>query len=949
MPFSHPTRTSSARWRSAAAALGLLVVLSGFLSSRPLLAQQSVLEARAPGQAQDEDFARAVAEWTTRPEFLSPLVDHLPKVEGVPSPKDVLGYHIGAPKRLTYYGDIMRFYEALAATSPRVQILPIGTTDEGREMVVVFVGSRESIRDLDRYRQNLARLADPRGLTEEQAREVMAGTKPFYHVIGGLHSGETGPPEMLMELAYRLAVEESPLIRQIRDNIVVSLTPVAEPDGRDRYVDWYYRHLVDIEDENERLPGPPYWGKYVFHDNNRDINFSQVSLRPLLDWYLEWHPPIMHDMHESIPFLYTYSGAAPQNPDLDPILFGELPWFANYEMAQMIKYGMPGVWTHAFMDAWSPGYFASMAYNHNGLMRMYETFGNGGATTMERDLTGSGGRTSREWYRPLPPYDTVLWSIRNNTNYMQTGVLLALQLTASFPETVLENFYLKSRNSMEEGETKTPHGYVIPGGQRDMTRVVTLVNLLRTQGIEVGRAARRIELKSDTFPAGSYVIKRNQPYGRLAHILLQVQDFPDPGLRTYDDSGWTMGLMLQADVVPVEDRAILEVPVSPVDEVAPAGTVSGDRSPAVYAVAHFGSTNMITLRHRLEDLPVRAAEEAFRAGDTEMPAGSFLIPAAGAADRIRAEVERLGLTAVGMAEDPEVPTHELDIPRIAMYSMWGSTQEVGWVRFSFDQFEIPYDLIFKERVRQGNLRSEYDVILFPSQGRDGRSIVFDIAPRDEPIAYTRTDEYQYLGMYGSSEDITGGMGLEGALELQTFLEAGGLLITLGNASALPPDFGLAREITASRTSGDFYAPRPIVEAEIVRARHPLFYGYDKTTIPVKYANGPLLQVPEKIEDDVVMMKFVGGPEGVLSGLMNGAAQIRDRPVVVNQPVGDGRILLFTTNPVYRWQNHGEFNLVFNALLNYNDLGLAPDSETGVPPGSETGAAPDSETGVPPGG
>lgn len=922
MPLSVPVHLFPVRHTLrllAVVALGPVVALSGLPATVPLLAQQSVLQTRDPGQAQDEDFAKAVAEWTTKPEFLSPLVDHLPKVEGVPSPKDILGYHIGAPKKLTYYENILSFYEALSAASPRVRILPIGTTDEGRELVVVFVGSEESIQNLDQHRRNLARLADPRGLSQEEARAVVATTKPLYHVIGGLHSGETGPPEMLMELAYRLAVEESPLIRQIRDRIIVSITPVAEPDGRDRYVDWYYRHLVDIEDENERLPGPPYWGKYVLHDNNRDINYSQASLRPLLDWYLEWHPPIMHDLHESIPFLYTYSGAAPQNPDLDPILFGELPWFANYEMAQMTKYGMPGVWTHAFMDAWSPGYFASMAYNHNGLMRMYETFGNGGATTMLRDLTGSGGRTSREWYRPLPPYDTVLWSIRNNTNYMQTGVLLGLQLTASFPETVLENFYLKSRNSLEEGATKTPHGYVIPAGQRDMTRVATMVDFLRTQGIEVGRASRRIELTADTFPAGSYVVKRNQPYGRLAHILLQVQDFPDPALRTYDDSGWTMGLMVHAQVVPVDDKAILDVAVAPMEGAALEGTVAGPRSPSVYAVAHFGSTNMITLRYRLADLPILAAREEFQAGAVTMPPGSFIVSADGAHDRIRAEVEALGLTAVGLPDAPTVSTHELDLPRIAMYSMWGSTQEVGWVRFSFDRFEIPYDLIFKERVRDGNLRSDYDIILFPNQGRDGRSIVFDIAPRDRPLAYTRTEEYQYLGMYGSSEDITGGMGLEGVLELQKFLEAGGLVITLGNASTLPPDFGLAREVTASRTSGEFYAPRPIVQAEIVKPEHPIFYGYAETTIPVKYANGPLLQVPKKIEDDVVMMKFVGGPEGVLSGLMNGAEQIRDRPAVVSQPVGDGRLLMFTTNPVYRWQNHGEFNMVFNALLNYDDL------------------------------
>ena len=218
----------------------------------------------------------------------------------------------------------------------------------------------------------------------------------------------------------------------------------------------------------------------------------------------------MHELHESVPFLYTFSGQAPQNPTLDPILYGELPWFANFEMAQMIKYGMPGVWTHAFVDMWSPGYMGFMASNHNGMLRMYETFGNGGANTMKRRIGGGGeggmgaggGQTSREWYRPLPPYAEVEWSLRNNTNYMQTGVLSALELTAAFPKVVLENFYRKSRNSIEAGKKDAPFGYVIPAGGRDQTRVAWVVNILRMQGIEVGRATAEVTVKEGTFPAG---------------------------------------------------------------------------------------------------------------------------------------------------------------------------------------------------------------------------------------------------------------------------------------------------------------------------------------------------------------------------------------------------------------------------------------------------------------
>ncbi|MBI2222394.1 MAG: hypothetical protein HYU53_14450 [Acidobacteria bacterium] len=907
--------------------VGLLTVLGSGIA-----AQQSVLQPRDPAQPQDAEFARLVKEWTTKPEFISPLVDHLPKSATVPTPKDVLGYYIGAPKKLTYYADIVGYYRALAAKSPRVRVQSIGKTDEGRDYVVVYLSSEENLKGLEQYRQYLNQLADPRTLSDAQAREIVAKAKPVYHLMAGLHSGETGNSEMLMELAYRLAAEESPLIRQIRNNVIVTLTPVADPDGRDRYVDWYYRHLVDLEDENDRVAGPPYWGKYVLHDNNRDINYSQVTMRALLDWYMQWKAPILHELHESIPFLYTYSGQAPQNPGLDPILFAEMPWFANFEMAQMTKYGMPGVWTHGFMDAWSPGYLGSMSYNHNAMMRMYEVFGNGGATTMKRTLVretpggapagGRGSQVTREWYRPLPPYREVVWSMRNNINYGQTGVLSGLQLASAFPHVVLENFYLKGVNSVNAGRKDAPHAFVIPGGQPDQTRVAFVAGILRLQGIEVGRTTAELTLKDGTFPAGSFIVKGGQPYWRLAKILLEKQNYPDPALQTYDDSGWTMGLMAQVDVKEIADKAVLDAAVEPVREYTPAGTIAG--AGPVIAVAHNGSNNLITLRYRLKDAKVRAAQKAFAAGGREFPAGSLVIDAGANADGARKTIEDLGLVAAAVSAAPDVPMHDVDMPRIAVYSTWGSTQDPGWLRHGFDRFEVPYDLIYKERVKKGGLRGSYDVIVIPSQGSSAKSLVYDVPMRGKPLAYTKTDRFKFLGMYGESEDVRGGMGLEGVLEFQKFLDEGGLLVTLGAASYFPPDFGVVRDVEASRTSGQFYAPRPIVEAEILKPAHPIFYGYTKTKIPVKYVNGPLLQVSERERDRATLMRFTGGEAGVLSGLMRSPNEIRMRPAVVDMPVGSGRVLLFATYPVYRWQNWGEFNMLFNALMHYNDLGAAPD-------------------------
>ncbi len=877
------------------------------------------------GQAMDADFAARVREWTTRPEFLSPLVDHLPVSDRVPSPKEILGHHAGAPRELTYYAEMLEYYRALAGASPRVSISPIGRTDEDREMVVLTIADEATLAELERHRRDLARLADPRGLGEADARAVIARAKPIYLLMAGLHSGETGPPEMLMELAYRLAVEEGPLFDRIRDELIVALIPAAEPDGRDRYVDWYYRHLIDITDDRDRIGGPPYWGKYIFHDNNRDINYSQRSMRNVLDWYLEWHPPVMHDLHESVPFLYTFSGQAPQNPLLDPIVYGELPWFANFEMAQLTAYGMPGVWTHGFVDMWSPGYLAFMASNHNGLIRFYETFGNGGATTMKRrlkteDNTPEQARTSREWYRPSPPYEEVEWSMRNNTNYSQTAALAALQLASSNPAFILENFYRKSRNAVADGERNPPHGFVVPAGQRDVTRAAALVNLLRIQGVEVGRADGALSFGDETWAAGSYVIKGGQPYFRLAKILLGNQAFPDDSLRTYDDTGWTMGLMHRVEVAPIDDPAVLDAPVEPIDEARVVGTVAGDGEGRFgYAVAHYGSNHLTTLRYRLGAAAVEAAEEAFEAGGVTFPPGSFIVPAPAGSDRagrLRDWVAELGLTAAALGERPDVAAHPVDPPRLAIYSTWGNTQEVGWVRHAFDEFEIPFDLIFKERVREGDLRADYDVILVPNQGRTAKGLVFDIEPRGGPRAYTKTERYRFLGDYGSSEDVTGGMGLEGVLELQRFVGGGGVLVTLGAASYVPPAYGLTRELDARRPGSGFYAPGPLVEAEIRHPDHPTFYGYETTETPVRYANGPLLDVPRRFRDDWVLMSFT---DQVLSGHLRGADRIDGRPAVVDVPRGAGRVVLFATNPCYRWQNHGEFGMLFNTILHYNDL------------------------------
>jgi hypothetical protein len=362
--------------------------------------------------------------------------------------------------------------------------------------------------------------------------------------------------------------------------------------------------------------------------------------------------------------------------------------------------------------------------------------------------------------------------------------------------------------------------------------------------------------------------------------------------------------------------------------VAPSTGSGQAGSGALTAVMHNGSLNVVTLRYRLKDLNVKAARAAFKAGDVEYPPGSFIVEGHG--ERVRTEIEALGLKAAALASKPAVDTIDVDLPRIAVYSTWMNTEKVGWVRLAFDRFEVPYDLIYKDQAKQGNLRAKYDVIVMPHQTNGGKSIVYEQPKASRPLPYRKNDTYKTFGMYGETDDVRGGMGLEGAAEFQKFVENGGVLMTLGVASYFPAEFGIARGVEAQRPQGSFYAPGPVVQAEIVQPTHPIFFGYEGKTLPVRWADGPLLQVPDPnspqasfaglgVERPMTLMRFPGGASNVLSGLMREPDQVRNRPAIVDAPTGKGRVVFYAINPIYRWQNFGEHNLLFNGLLFFNDF------------------------------
>ena len=522
----------------------------------------------------------------------------------------------------------------------------------------------------------------------------------------------------------------------------------------------------------------------------------------------------------------------------------------------------------------------------------------------------------------MPDSASQKFSRRNNANYMQTAVLSSLQLTSMFPNLVVQNFYVKTKNSMEAGRNSAPHGYVFPM-QRDMTRVVTLINVLRAQGIEVGTLNAPLTLDSVTYAAGSYVVKLDQPYGRLAKNLLEAQDYPDARLRTYDDSGWSMGWAFDVEVDEIDDPAILEARTDPVDRAVALGRVAGDGTAAL-AVAHLGSNSMVTLRYRLRDLPMQVVEQPFTAEDLDFPAGSFIVTGTPAQlQQARGHVESLGLTGAALGEVPNVATHDGDAPRVAIYTEWRGTQELGWYRHAFDRFGIPFDLVYKERVVQGNLERDYDVIVMAAQNLNRETVLAE--PADEPEPYRRTEKLRYLGTYGETDDLTGGFGEAGVRAFEQFLEAGGTLITALTAVRFPIEFGYARTVGLQAPEG-VSAQKPLILAKISRPEHPVFYGHADSIFPIKYGQGSQVFDVGVADEANVLARYVGGDDAVLSGLMEGGDAITNRAFAVDVPRafnGQGRVIMFANNPIYRWQNHGEFNLIFNSIINWNDVPPRP--------------------------
>jgi len=913
----------------------------------------------AAQQALDSAYTARIRELTPRDsvwKFSTEFVDYLPASGTVPSPLAVLGYVPGTIGRLSHVADINRYFKAVADASPRARLFSLGMSDEGREMILLAIADEATIGRLDEYRAMLARLADPRGLDAAERARLIQAAKPIYWLTGSIHSPETGSPEMLMELAYRLAVDEAPYAREIRRGVITLITPVLEVDGRDRVVD-VYRQTKALKLPRGAVP-LAYWGKYTAHDNNRDgMVLSQKLTQNYIRGYLHWKPVVGHDLHESVPFLYTSTGTGPYNDEFDPLVVDEWHKLAYEEINELTRRGLPGVWTHGFYDGWAPNYVLAIANLHNGIGRFYETYTSSGADCHTVNL--GDGRTDREWYRPNPPVNGVQWCIRSNINYQQSGVIVALRYVARNAGTFLDNYTAKAERMIRRGRTTAPYAFVIPRGQRRAAEAADLVNLFRMQGSEVHAADRDFTLVRNpravrdtsaqnrvTVTRGDWIVRMDQPYTATVRTLLAIQkyepDFPNP----YDDTGWTLDALRHVETVAVADSAVLAQPMTLLAaDAAVTGTVAGSGS--TYLVPHLGDWRSAMLPWKAGDARVSVADAAFKAGGRDFPAGTFIVAGAGARDAITA----LGLHATAVTAAPAVAAHALTPPRIALMHTWRETQNEGWVRYALDRMGVPYTYVSDQDLRRPGALDRMDVVVFPHTSARGGSLLNGAPMVGPPIPWKTTPETPNLGRIDETDDMRPGMGLEGAAALRAFVERGGLLLVEGATASFPVNLDFTPTVDIGESRG-LRTRGAVFRAQGVAPASPILYGYESRTFPVYFNAAPLMTVQERdtsvsarereAEMDPavlaeierqrarVIVRFHERQDSLLvSGLLAGGSELTKKAAVIDAPLGRGHVVYFAIRPFWRWQTQGSFALALNAIANWNALDAPPPGGAGV--------------------
>ena len=912
---------------------------------------------------------------------LAPLQAQAPKVT---TPQEQFGHEIGADYVLPNYKQLSDYWRKLDKESDRLQVVSIGKTAEGRDQLMCIITAPENFARLERYKEIARRLALAEGLTDEQARQLANEGKAVVWIDGGLHATEVLGAQQLMELVYQMVSRTDPeTMRILRD--VILLAVHANPDGHDLVADWYMREPDPKRRSTGNIPR--LYQKYVGHDNNRDfymnnmpetVNMSRVLFR-------EWFPQIMYNHHQTGPagtVLFAPPFRDPFNYNFDPLLPVGIDMVGAAMHSRFIAEGKPGATMRrgANYSTWYNGGLRTITYFHNMIGILTETIGN--PTPMRIPFVPRRQLPSGDLPYPIEPQE---WRFRQSIEYSITADRAILDLASRNRDLLLFNIYQMGRNSIQRGSRDTwtitprrieavqaaiakdrgaaegefnpvaqrggglaagaddkyfkmlrdpamrdPRGYIIPSNQADFLTATKFVNALLNSGVTVHRATAAFQVGGKTYPAGSYVIKTAQAFRPHVMDMFEPQDHPNdfqypggPPIPPYDNAGWTLAYQMGVEFDRILDG--FDGPFEKIPDVVapPSGQVKTAPNAAGYLFSHRVNDAFVAVNRLL-----KAGEEVYwlkGSGDPALGTGAMYVPAKASTPAVlQKAAQEIGLTFQAVTSKPTGEAYKLRPVRIGLWDRYGGSMPSGWVRWLFEKFEFPFEVVFPQTLDAGNLISKFDVLVFVTDGipafgagqggrgggGGGMPAGFAAGGRGQQNI---PPEYQaWVGQVTAARTIP---------QLRRFVEDGGTLIAIGRSTSVAQHFGLplSDALVEKTVAGErrlpndkFYVPGSVLRVAVDN-NNPLAYGMG-SHVDVFYDNSPaFILLPEAAIRGLRPVAWFDSPAPLRSGWAWGQHYLRGALAAIEAPMGKGKVFLFGPEITFRAQPHGTFKFLFNGI------------------------------------
>lgn len=831
--------------------------------------------------------------------FLLPLLALFTNVflvsgQTLPSPESVLGHKPGDDFYLASYDESRAYFQKLAAASDRVKILNVGKTTRGVDWEIAVISSPKNLAKLDTYKDISRKLAQGRGLTDEQAHALSREGKAIVHIDGGLHSTEVAGAQQSIALAWKLvSTKGDPEVDAILDNVILMLWPTLNPDGQNEVTAWYRRN---VGTPYEVSPLPDLYQEYVGHDNNRDgymnnMKESQIVTRT----ELEWDPVVFYCHHQVAPFparIFIPPFVEPISSNIHPLMARWLNVIGTNMAAYLDEHDMPGAIQKTGFDNWYPGFLDFTHIFRNSIAFFTETALYRYATphfyTVDEFPKDRQSLRSEVFYSS--PWKGGWWRLSDAVKYMLGASMSVLDTSAKYREQLLYNRYQAARDNIAKFKKEPPYAYVIPASQHDLPTASQLVEKLLINGLEVHQATKAFHANGRDYPAGSWVVLMDQPFSPLVKDLFEAQVWPDlrqspngPPQLPYDVSGWTLSLQMgvETNAVLKEVTAEQRAGLKRIEKVAvPAAAVEG--SGAVFVFKHDANAAFQVLNAVLD----AGGKAGFAAKD-----GAVIVSGLDK-NRVTSIAKKYGVSATALESAPEnvVSTAK---PRTGLYRPWSPAIDEGWTRWILENYGFAPITLRNADIKAGHLKDMFDTIILPDM---------------------RSNQLREGFAVGSVPgEFAGGLGDQGFEALQEFVMAGGTLIALNNSSSAVID-GFSLPVTNSLggvSSADFFCSGSLLKVEVADASLPGTWGMAKNPAAF-FERGPAFETKTGFKGNV-LATYSKERNPLASGYLLHPEKIQGKAAEVEVFLGAGKVYLFGFRPQWRGQSHGTYKLLFNAI------------------------------------